>query len=75
MSELDHVRGIGPARRAALLKAFGSVVALSHASPEEISQRAGLSVALAARVAEHLAGLNPEAAEERPADFGTGGCT
>jgi excinuclease ABC subunit C len=54
-SELDRVRGVGPARRAALLRAFGSVAALAQASPQDISSRAGVPLTLAARVAEHLA--------------------
>jgi excinuclease ABC subunit C len=55
-SALDEVPGVGPARRAALLKAFGSVAALRAATPEEIASRARVSQALATRVAGHLAG-------------------
>jgi excinuclease ABC subunit C len=36
-SALDGVPGLGPSRRAALLKAFGSVKAVSAATPEEIA--------------------------------------
>jgi excinuclease ABC subunit C len=36
-SVLDAVPGLGPARRAALLKAFGSVKAVSAATPSEIA--------------------------------------
>jgi excinuclease ABC subunit C len=36
-SALDAVPGLGPARRAALLKAFGSVKAVSGATPDEIA--------------------------------------
>ena len=36
-SALDSVPGLGPARRAALLKAFGSVKAVSAATPAEIA--------------------------------------
>ncbi len=54
-SALDHVPGVGPTRRAALLKAFGSVSALREASPDQIAERARVPRALAARVAEHLA--------------------
>jgi excinuclease ABC subunit C len=36
-SALDSVPGLGPARRAALLKAFGSVKAVSAATPDEIA--------------------------------------
>ncbi|HTR97893.1 MAG TPA: excinuclease ABC subunit UvrC [Candidatus Acidoferrales bacterium] len=56
-SALDHVSGVGPARRAALLKAFGSVAAMREASPETIAERARVPLALARRVAEHLAHL------------------
>jgi excinuclease ABC subunit C len=55
-SVLDGVQGVGPARRAALLKAFGSVAALAAAAPEEIARRAGVTQAVAARVAAHLRG-------------------
>ena len=47
---------MGPARRAALLKAFGSVAALAGAEPAEIARRAGVPPALAGRVAAHLRG-------------------
>lgn len=55
-SRLDEVPGVGPARRAALLKAFGSVAALRAADAPEIANRARVPLALARRVAEHLAG-------------------
>ena len=53
-SALDHVPGVGPARRAALLKAFGSVAALRDASPESIAERSHVPLPLARRVAEAL---------------------
>jgi len=55
-SALDEVPGVGPARRAALLKAFGSVASLRGAEAGEIAARARVPLALARRVAEHLAG-------------------
>jgi excinuclease ABC subunit C len=55
-SALDQVAGVGPARRAALLRAFGSVAALSGAEPAEIASRAGVPLVLARRVAAHLGG-------------------
>jgi len=67
-SVLDQVPGVGPARRAALLKAFGSVAALAAAEPQEIARRAGVPPALAGRVAAHLRGGAPR----RPADAGGG---
>jgi excinuclease ABC subunit C len=54
-SALDAVPGVGPNRRAALLKAFGSVAALRAASAGEIAERARVPRTLAERVAEHLA--------------------
>jgi excinuclease ABC subunit C len=54
-SELDRVRGVGPAYRAALLKAFGSVQAMHGVSAEDIARRARVPLGLASRVAEHLA--------------------
>ena len=53
-SALDRIPGVGPARRAALLKAFGSVEALRGASPEEIAERSRVPLPLARRVAEAL---------------------
>ena len=54
-SALDRIAGIGPARRAALLKAFGSVDALRIATPADMVERARVPLALARRVAEGLA--------------------
>lgn len=49
-SALEQVPGIGPARRAALLKAFGSVAALREADPERIAREGRISRALADKV-------------------------
>jgi len=51
---LDRVAGVGPARRRALLRAYGSVAALGAATAEEIAVRAGVPVGVAARVADAL---------------------
>ena len=61
-SALDRVPGVGPARRAALLKAFGSVAALAGAEPEEIARRAGVPPALAGRVAAQRGAAGARAA-------------
>jgi excinuclease ABC subunit C len=53
-SALDRIPGVGPARRAALLKAFGSVDALREVAPERIAEQAHVPLALARRVAEGL---------------------
>ena len=60
-SELDRVPGVGPARRAALLHAFGSVAALRGVESEEIARRAGVPLARARRVAERLGGAPGDA--------------
>jgi len=53
-SGVDEVPGVGPARRAALLKAFGSVQALREATPEEIAARARVPLEVARRLSEAL---------------------
>jgi excinuclease ABC subunit C len=65
-SELDQVEGVGPARRAALLHAFGSVAALRGVAPEEIARRAGVPLALARRVADRLGPIPGGPATGRP---------
>lgn len=53
-SALDDIPGVGPARRAALLKQFGSVAALKRASAEEISNVKGISTELANKILQAL---------------------
>ena len=53
-SALDQVAGIGPARRAALLKSFGSIAALQEATAEEIAREGRIPLPLAHRVRETL---------------------
>jgi len=53
-SALDDVPGLGPARRATLLKHFGSVRKLRAASVEEIAAVPGIGPKLAATVAASL---------------------
>ncbi|MGH3186892.1 MAG: excinuclease ABC subunit UvrC [Streptosporangiaceae bacterium] len=61
VSALDDVPGLGPARRAALLKYFGSVRKLKAARVEEIAAVPGIGPRLAATVAGALAqGKNHE---------------
>lgn len=54
-SALDNIPGIGPKRRRALLKKFGSVKAIKEAPLEELSQTEGITPALARKVKEQLA--------------------
>jgi excinuclease ABC subunit C len=55
-SALDSVPGLGPARRSALLKAFGSVKALSAARAEEIAAVPGIGPKVAETVLAALHG-------------------
>jgi len=56
VSELDSVPGLGPARRAALLKHFGSVRKLKAASADEIAAVPGFGPSTAAAVVTALGG-------------------
>jgi excinuclease ABC subunit C len=64
-SEIDGVPGVGPARRRALLAAFGSVAALRGVEAEEIARRAEIPLALALRIAAHLAAADAPPGEPR----------
>ncbi|MCI4676111.1 excinuclease ABC subunit UvrC [Candidatus Mycolicibacterium alkanivorans] len=55
-SALDSVRGLGEARRKALVTHFGSLARLRQAGVEEITQVPGIGVATAAAVLEALGG-------------------
>jgi len=54
-SELDEIAGIGPGRKKALLKRFGSVRRIREASLEEVAATPGISQDLAERLKSHLA--------------------
>ncbi len=53
-SMLDEVPGIGPRRKAALLKRFGSVPAIREASIEDIAAVPGMTRSAAQRLKELL---------------------
>jgi excinuclease ABC subunit C len=80
-SALDGVPGLGPSRRAALLKAFGSVKAVSAATPEQIAAAVpGIGPKLAETVVAALhstrgtsRAAGPVPADTAPADQGYGG--
>lgn len=59
VSALDSVPGLGPARRAALLKKFGSVKAISAASDAEIAEVPGIGPRLAATITSALRNEEP----------------
>ena len=53
-SVLDEVPGIGPRRKRALLRKFGSLVAIKEASAEELAALPGMSRRLAERIKGNL---------------------
>ncbi|KLJ01335.1 excinuclease ABC subunit UvrC [Luteimonas sp. FCS-9] len=57
-SRLEDIPGIGPRRRASLLKHFGGLGGLKAAGTEEIAQVEGVNAALAQRIYATLHGLD-----------------
>ncbi|MBX6350035.1 MAG: excinuclease ABC subunit UvrC [Clostridia bacterium] len=53
-SLLDEIPGVGPRRRRALVRAFGSAEAIVAAGPEAVAAVPGIPRALAERIVEHL---------------------
>jgi excinuclease ABC subunit C len=53
-SQLDEIEGIGPAKRKALIKAFGDVKSIREADVEAIAALPGISLKLAKRVKAEL---------------------
>ena len=53
-SALDGIPGIGPRRRSALLRQFGSVDRIREASPEELAAATGMTQEQAKRIKEYL---------------------
>ena len=54
-SPLDDVPGVGPRRRRALLRRFGSLRRVGEASAEDLATVPGITLTLAARIKEQLA--------------------
>ena len=67
VSELDNVPGLGPARRATLLRHFGSVRRIAAATPAELAGLPGIGPQLAGAV---LAVLRPERGKAEATDKG-----
>lgn len=64
-SKLEDIPGIGPRRRASLLKHFGGLAGLKAAGVDEIARVEGVNAALAERIYANLHGLpSPEAGTE-----------
>jgi excinuclease ABC subunit C len=55
-SPLDDVPGVGPARKKALLRRFGSLARLASATPDEIAATPGVGPALAQAISDRLRG-------------------
>lgn len=74
-SELLQIPGVGPVKRRALLRAFGSVQGVRDAAPEDIAQLPGFTVEGARRIQASLRGELPAptapAAAEGTATGGT----
>jgi excinuclease ABC subunit C len=67
-SRLEDIPGIGPRRRANLLRHFGGLGGLKTAGAEEIARVEGINQALAERIYASLHGLPQAAAPERVQD-------
>lgn len=59
VSELDSIEGIGPKRRKALLKAFGSIKAIEEADIDKLSSVNGMNKKSAEKVYEHFRKIVP----------------
>jgi excinuclease ABC subunit C len=53
-SQLDEIPGIGPKRRRALLKTFGSIDAMRQAGVEQLTAVPGVTAGLAEKIKAHL---------------------
>ncbi len=58
-SALDGISGVGPAKRDALLRTFGSVEQIRHQSPEELAKVKGITLKLAQTIVGELAKEQP----------------
>jgi excinuclease ABC subunit C len=57
VSPLDEIAGIGPARKRALMKRFGSLAKLRDADPADIAATPGVGPELARAIWDHLHGV------------------
>ncbi len=72
-SELDGIPGVGPVRRTALLRVFGSAERIRAASVEELAAVPEVGEAAARRIWEHLRGKKEGAARADRATAGGAG--
>ena len=75
-SDLDAIEGIGPTRRARLLKHFGSLKRLREAPVDDIAAIPGIGAKLAAQIHATLTAgttaANDDSGENPPSDLPTG---
>ncbi|MFT5284142.1 MAG: excinuclease ABC subunit C [Planctomycetota bacterium] len=65
-SQLDSIKGVGAARRKALLRKFGSVVGVKQASVEELAGVPAISMELAKFIRDSLADDGPSEQKQAP---------
>ena len=53
-TDVDEIRGVGPSRKRALLKRFGSLAALQRVTPDEMAGTPGIGPDLARTIHEAL---------------------
>lgn len=53
-SALDNIKGVGPSKRDALLKKFGSVKRIKETAPEILAELKGINLALAEKILSEL---------------------
>ena len=63
-SQIDEIPGIGPVKRKALLKHFGSLDGIQSATEEQLTEVEGVSKVLAANIVEHFEMLRLEKERE-----------
>jgi len=73
-SDLDAIQGIGPQRKRALLRAFGSVEGIRGAALEDVARTSGIGVRRARFIQEELRRLRDEVSGET-SDDGAHGTT
>jgi excinuclease ABC subunit C len=49
-SRLDEIPGVGPKRKQALLRKFGSLKAIQEAAPEDLAKVPGISLTVAEQI-------------------------
>jgi len=63
MSELDRIKGVGPAKKTALIRQFGSVARIREHSAEQLAEVKGINMKLAKTILAELARTAPPTAE------------